>query len=245
MSKDGSENAPSHSSLATRLLVVVTGLLLKFPVAALCAAIGLAIAAVILTTTGLGYKSSRLDLLNPRSDYNRLWIEYINEFGNEDDAVVVVEGDSRDQVVPVLQELSTQLTREQSLFHAVLHEVDLSKIRAKGLHYVSPVELSQLEQFLAQALPIVRGDWSGLRLGPMIDGLTRQVALPSTAPRLADGSSADGTSDERLNATNRDGALKRLEALSESLAAALEAARRGISVAVARHAWLRWPRSVS
>src|SRR5262245_49122579 len=128
MSKDGSAKGPSHSSLATKLLVVVTGLLLKFPVVALCAAVGLAIAAVILTTTGLGYKSSRLDLLNPRSDYNRLWIEYINEFGNEDDAVVVVEGASRDAVVPVLQEISTQLSREQNLFHAVLHEVDLSKI---------------------------------------------------------------------------------------------------------------------
>jgi hopanoid biosynthesis associated RND transporter like protein HpnN len=222
MSKDGSASAHSQSSLATRILVIITGLLLKFPVVALCAAVGLAIAAVILTTTGLGYKSSRLDLLNPHSDYNRLWIEYINEFGNEDDAVVVVEGRSRDAVVPVLQEISAQLTREQNLFHAVLHEVDLSKIRAKGLHYVAPDELAQMELFLAQALPVVRGDWGGLRLGPMIEGLTRQIALPSTSPRLADEAAAHDSNAAAAAAINRETALARLEQLSESLLVALE-----------------------
>ena len=41
----------------------------------------------------------------------------------------------------MLEELSTALAREDRLFHAVLHEVDLSKIRSKGLHYLAPGEL--------------------------------------------------------------------------------------------------------
>ena len=105
----------------------------------------------------LGYRTSRLDLLNPKSDYNRLWIEYIEEFGDEDDAVVVVEGAGREQVVPVLEELSTALAREDRLFHAVLHEVDLGKIRSKGLHYLSPEELLGIERLLERARPDRRG----------------------------------------------------------------------------------------
>ena len=48
-------------------------------------------AAGVWTTQSLGYKVSRVDLLDPDSEYNKLWIDYIHEFGEEDDAVVVVE----------------------------------------------------------------------------------------------------------------------------------------------------------
>ena len=60
---------------------------------------------------------------------------------------------SRDKVVPVLEELSAALAREDRLFHAVLHEVDLGKIRSKGLHYLSPDELRGIEQFLDEVQP--------------------------------------------------------------------------------------------
>ena len=96
---------------------------------------------MVLTYTKLGYRTSRLDLLNPKSDYNSLWVEYINEFGEDDDAVVVVEGANREQIVPVLQEISSVLAHDDRLFHAVLHGVDISKIRSKGLHYLSADEL--------------------------------------------------------------------------------------------------------
>ena len=133
--------------------------------------LGLAAVACYLTATRLGYQTSRLDLLNPKSNYNRLWIEYIKEFGDEDDAVVVVEGASREQVVPVLEELSTALAREDRLFHAVLHEVDLGKIRSKGLHYLSPDELLGIDRFLTELGPILGGDWSPLNLGNMAGGM--------------------------------------------------------------------------
>jgi len=123
----------------------------------------------------LGYKSSRLDLLNPKSEYNRLWIEYINEFGDEDDAVLVVEGPGRDEIVPVLAELSGALGQEKRLFHAILHEVDLTKIRAKGLHYVPKDQLQAIVHFLDDALPITGGEWSRLQVGKLVGGMTQLV----------------------------------------------------------------------
>lgn len=178
-----------HNSLLARLLVAITRCVLRFPVATLCAAIGLAGAALGLTATNLGYKSSRLDLLNPQSDYNRLWIEYIDEFGDEDDAVVVVEGEGRDRVVPVLQELASMLSRERHHFHAVLHEVDLSRIRSKGLHYLSPAELVGMERFLQDSVAIVKGGWSQLKLSSLIERLAaqaRQTGQSQTGGSLED-----------------------------------------------------------
>src|SRR5262245_30040158 len=150
-----------------RPFVLGTRLILAFPVATIVVSLVLAAVACFLTYTRLGYQTSRLDLLNPKSSYNKLWIEYIKEFGDEDDAVIVVEGQGREQVVPVLEELSRALSREDRLFHAVLHEVDLGKIRSKGLHYLSPEELRGIEGFLDEVAPILAGDWSPLNLGNM------------------------------------------------------------------------------
>ena len=46
--------------------------------------------ALMLAGSRLGFRTSRLDLLNPKSSYNQLWLEYIDEFGDADDVVVVV-----------------------------------------------------------------------------------------------------------------------------------------------------------
>jgi uncharacterized protein len=158
-----------------RPFVLGTRLILAFPVTTLTIMLGLAVAACYLTATQLGYQTSRMDLLDPKSNYNQLWIEYIEEFGDEDDAVVVVEGAGREQVVPVLEELSAALAREDRLFHAVLHEVDLGKIRSKGLHYLSPDELAELDLFLSEMVPIIAGDWSSLNTSAMAVGLLRQL----------------------------------------------------------------------
>jgi hypothetical protein len=157
-----------------------TRLILAYPWATIALGIALALAALALTCTRLGYRTSRLDLINPKSDYNRLWLEYIKEFGAEDDAVIVVEGKGRDQVVPVLEELSAALAREDRLFHAVLHEVDLSKIRSKGLHYLAPGELETLDYFLAETQPIVAGDWSRLSVGQLAAGMTARIQAAMT-----------------------------------------------------------------
>ncbi len=152
-----------------------TRLILAYPWATLALGVALAGAALALSFTRLGYRTSRVDLINPKSDYNRLWLEYVKEFGAEDDAVIVVEGKGRDEVVPVLEELSTALAREDRLFHAVLHEVDLSKIRSKGLHYLAPNELAGIERFLAETQPVIDGDWSRLSIDHLAAGMSLRL----------------------------------------------------------------------
>jgi len=169
----------------------LTRLVVRFPAATVALGLALGCAALVLSGMRLGFHTSRLDLLNPQSDYNRLWIEYIKEFGDDDDAVVVVEGPSREHVVPVLQEISRTLAQKDRLFHAVLHEVDLGKIRSKGLHYLSHEELLGLDGFLAEVGPIVGGDWSQLNLGHVTEGMLARLeaerrGVVTGAPGAAD-----------------------------------------------------------
>ena len=75
---------PEDHAWLARLLGGVTRLVLRFPRATLAVGVGLAIASVLLTAWRLEYKASRVELLSPTSDYNRRWVEYIEEFGEDE-----------------------------------------------------------------------------------------------------------------------------------------------------------------
>ncbi len=155
------------TSWLVRPLEWLTRLVVRFPWATLLLALAAAGVSLWLTVTQLGFRTSRAELLSPTSDYNRRWLEYTKEFGDKEDAVVVVEGENRQQVAAAAQDLRRGLTQRSDLFAAVLYESDAPKLRAKGLFYLKPEELRRIDGFLDQAGPILQGDWSALNLGGM------------------------------------------------------------------------------
>jgi hopanoid biosynthesis associated RND transporter like protein HpnN len=179
---------PGHDdSLPARFMTSALAAVLRYPLFTIMAGLALTAAAGFYSWKHLGYKTSRHDLVNSNNEYGRLWNDYIQEFGEEDDAVVVVEGENRAQVVPVLQELATALAGENKHFHAVLHGVNLEKVRSKGLHYLPPEELLGVEKFLDEAGPVVQGDWSRLSVGGMVQGMTMRLQYEQQAAAQAGG----------------------------------------------------------
>ena len=206
------ESLPGHAppSLLARVLVAWTHLCLKASSLIVLVAVVSALAAGAYTARSLGYKVSRTDLLDPDSDYNKLWIDYIAEFGEDDDAVVVVEGPTRTEVIKVLEEVSAEVARDGTLFRSVLHEVDLSKIRAKGLHYLAPSDLAEIDRFIERSQPILDGGWAQLRVTSMVGGLAGQMVAGGPP----------GVKQDREDPTAA------LERYTESLVAGLEAVAR-------------------
>ncbi len=151
-----------------------TRLVIRFPAATLLLAGIAAAAAMWLTATHLGFRTSRAELLSPKSDYNRRWLAYTKEFGNKEDVVVVVEGQRREQIVPALDDVCRMLAGRKDLFGAVLHQTDAPKLRSKGLYYLdieSPdareLDLTKIDALLDKAAPLLQGKWSALSLGNM------------------------------------------------------------------------------
>lgn len=178
---------PADSTLMSRPLQWLTGLVVRFPVPTLvlaAAALGLS---MWLTVTQLGFRTSRAELLDPKSDYNRRWQQYTEEFGEKEDVVVVVEGQGREQVVSALDDVSRRLAQRKDLFGDVLHEADAPKLRAKGLYYLKSEELGRIDGFLKQADPILQGDWSQLNLGGMAQWMGAAISdgAPAERRRLA------------------------------------------------------------
>ena len=69
---EASDHDGPEGSWLTPGLLAITRVVLRFPIFTLAIAIGLSAACGLYAFWNLGYKTNRLDLLNPKSDHNRL-----------------------------------------------------------------------------------------------------------------------------------------------------------------------------
>src|SRR5687768_104453 len=144
-------NPHADDSLLQAPLLAVTEFSLRAPVTVLFAATALALACLAITLNGLTFKTSRLDLLNPRSEYNQRWLAYLAEFGSRDDACIIVRADNPAHLSEALDDLGGVLRGEPQFFESVFFKRDLSRLKSKALHYLPPEELSQIAQQVQQA----------------------------------------------------------------------------------------------
>ncbi|MEW4452602.1 MMPL family transporter [Bremerella sp. JC817] len=179
---------PSHTetsdeqSLMSKPLAWGTRLVVRYPIVVLLVAFLVAGSCVFYATNHLGFKTSRLDLINKHSSFNRLWREYLDQFSADDDVVVIIEGPGREEIVPALEDLYTQLSAENQSFYAVLHERGLSKVREKGLHFLPEADLSKIDQQLHRMWPLMQGQWDSISVAQMAYDLNQQLLFASRQP---------------------------------------------------------------
>jgi hopanoid biosynthesis associated RND transporter like protein HpnN len=133
------------------------------------------VASLYLSSTRLVYHTSRAALLDPRQEYQQRWQRYVDEFGEQEDVVVVVQGEKRDAIIPALDAVVRELSAQPKYFQNVLHEIDLTKFRAKGLYFRRTEDLQQIEGMLNDVEPIVRGGWEWLSPGAMAAGMNAKL----------------------------------------------------------------------
>jgi hopanoid biosynthesis associated RND transporter like protein HpnN len=133
----------------------LTAWIVARPRATLSGVLIVTVLALLVTVTGLKFKMSRLDLLNPKSEYNQRWLAYLEEFGDQDDAVVVVQGEGTGDVLAALDDLALELKRPDQPFESILSEWDLSSFRSKGLHFLPREDVLKLDQQLAGLKPLL------------------------------------------------------------------------------------------
>lgn len=176
------EATGTKASVATfdRWLGSGTEFLLRHRRMVLAFSLALTIASTAFTVWGLGFRTSRLDLLNRDSEYNQRWLAYLDEFGSDDDVLVIVAGVDEAAIVPVLDALQRELESHRDHFHSVLCRSDLSRLSAKGLHFVGEADLRRLASFVERLEPVTRGDfssWTPHGLEPALDEDSRRAAL--------------------------------------------------------------------
>ncbi len=124
---------PLPTLLATLLITVVTGW---------------------LATTKLSFRTSRLDLLSPNSSYNQRWLRYLDKFGRDDDAAVVITGDNPQQVSAALAAVGQRLSLDSRLPH-VLYQRHLGAVPSKALNLLPTSMLAEIAHLLANCRELV------------------------------------------------------------------------------------------
>ena len=159
----------------------------RYPWTTVAIGIALAVGSIGLCMARLEYHTSRAALIGNQNEFQQAWLEYTKEFGDKEDAVIVVEGKSREQVVPAMKDLAARVAQETKYFRSVLDdEVDLSGVYAKGLFYVPLAALEEIDRSLEAMAPILR-DWSNFGPGALKSSLpppatgTGRAAAPGAA----------------------------------------------------------------
>ncbi len=126
----------------------------RYPRLLLLICSGLFIASIDLSCNRLGYHTQRDDLMSVEKDCQKRWHQYIHEFGNDDDMVVVVEGHQLDQqlkqkrMIEALEAIGKAFAAQPSLFDRIFYKIDLTKLQPRQLLLMSQDQLHQLSEAL-------------------------------------------------------------------------------------------------
>jgi hopanoid biosynthesis associated RND transporter like protein HpnN len=154
---EGKVSERQHHGLVETVLHAITHVVAHHPIFTLLICLGLAGAAAYYTEEELKFKTSRADLIDPKTDYHQRWVNYTKEFGDvTEDMVVVIESDEPSVVTAALDDLGERVGGETNLFKNVLYKVDLSHLRQKALQYSTPEQLQMLLLRLDEFSPLLK-----------------------------------------------------------------------------------------
>lgn len=172
---DGSAQQESASFLA-RSLQGITGLVAQKPRVALWLVLVLSCAAVGATVSFIRFRTERADLVSADHTVQQAWNEYKQYFGEATDLVVVVEADSPHTIRSVMDTVADRLQRDTEVFEKVLHRIDVGRVQAKALQYLTRDELIAARQQVRSYSPILQGNkWNLIELESYARILDNQI----------------------------------------------------------------------
>ncbi len=123
----------------------------------------------------LSFKTDRSDLIDADAEFQQRWLQYTERFGDNSDAVVVVESQDTATIKQVLNELGRQLEAEPQLFDRVFYKFDPSTLRQKGLQYLSVDELQACLRALEDDVDVLNGRWDRAGLQSTTERLNQRL----------------------------------------------------------------------
>ncbi|HEY7326746.1 MAG TPA: MMPL family transporter [Gemmataceae bacterium] len=156
--------SPHEHSVVRRLLLGLVSLVCRYPGCVLLLSLGLAGASLWAAATRLEYKTQRNDLISPNKENQKLWRDYLAEFGDDDDIVVVVKGIDRPRMEKALDELAQRVQDRPDLFDRLFYKVDLRSLRNRALLFLSTEEIQAIRHHLEDMGQLLKHGWISWKL---------------------------------------------------------------------------------
>lgn len=172
-----------------RLMVWLVGAACRHPVLVLIIAVVLCGISLYTSFTRLEYRTERSDLISPRKDYQQRWRQYLAEFGDDDDIVVVVQGRGpadRDAMVRSIETIAARLAQQPERFDRLFFKADLCGLRSRALLLLPTPEIEQIQANLQSMKPLLElgpVGWRALNLLSLLhEARMRVLAVPDDKP---------------------------------------------------------------
>src|SRR5262245_37708636 len=148
---------PADPALVPRLLTALVAAVGRAPRTVLAVAAVVALASAYAFATRLEYRTQRSDLMSPQKDYQQRWRQYLAEFGDDDDMVVVVAGADRARMVAAIEHLAGAVRGQPERFDRLFYQVDLRPLRNRALLFLPAEQIQSIQENLRRMGPLLSG----------------------------------------------------------------------------------------
>jgi len=132
------------------------GFVARFPLLILFVAMVLSAFSVFYTRGHLEFLTGRDDLMPKNSKFHRDYREYRQEFGDQEEIVVVIESDDTEKAARFGALLDQRLRKRKDVFREVFYPFGLPFFQKNGLLFMSYEEIRSLRESLAKAKPVLK-----------------------------------------------------------------------------------------
>jgi hopanoid biosynthesis associated RND transporter like protein HpnN len=182
---------PEEVARRVRPLLALVAVACRWPKLVLGAALCLCAASAYASYAYLEYKTERSDLVCPRKEYLQRWKQYLAEFGDDDDIVVVVQGANRPRMEEALEALAADLRQQPERFDRLFYKVDLRPLRNRALLFMTKDQIAQIRNNLGSMKLLLEFgpiSWRSLSVLSLLREARHRAGLikPGEALRLED-----------------------------------------------------------
>ena len=161
------------------------GFISRRPWTVLIVALLLALTSVVYTVRKMEFLTGRDDLMPRNAQFQKDYREYRAAFGDQEEIVVVMEGDDPALVTRFSDSLHRRLIQEKRLFLEVLYPGGLPYFRQNGLLFMPLEELQAMARTLELAAPVLKDLAAEPSVATLFSSLTRQIDVYLQAPSPA------------------------------------------------------------
>jgi len=147
----------------------------KFPLILVVFALVLSALSIVYTRNNLEFLTGRDDLMPKNSQFHRDYREYRQEFGDQEDIVVVIESDDPEKAGRFGKELYGRLLKKRDVFREVFYPNGLPFFQKNGLLFMPYDDLVALHDNLLKAKPILKELSASPSVQTLFTSLTSQM----------------------------------------------------------------------
>jgi hopanoid biosynthesis associated RND transporter like protein HpnN len=129
-------------------LLALVAAVCRFPRTVLALSAALCALSLYAALFHLQYRTQRGDLISPRKECQQRWHNYVQEFGDDDDIVVVVKGPDRGRMIAALEQVADRIRGQPALFDRLFYKADLRALHDRALLMLPLDEIQKIQHNL-------------------------------------------------------------------------------------------------